>query len=178
MSILSVSRSYHDKARSKKTDDYENGLDEEAITNGEDDDAIIHNSGITTSTTFVQEGWASRVGIGAAGYSRGDDVELQQSDIWFCVLPALYLLVPGSKLLQRAFAELVSGLDVEIVADLEISDVSSFATALFTIAIAQAIGLRLGFAFLWSINAGFNWVQNSCCRQESSGMVKNTDGTG
>jgi uncharacterized membrane protein YjjP (DUF1212 family) len=178
MSVLSVSRSYDNNALSKKTDDYENGHDEEADTHNEDDGAFIQNSALTTSTNFVNEGWTSRVGFGGVGYSREDQMELQRSDIWFCVLPALYLLVPGSKLLQISFAELVSGIDDEPVAEVQAADISSFGTALFTIALAQALGLRLGFAFLWLINAGFNWFKECFCRQESPDRIEDTNGTG
>ena len=47
-------------------------------------------------------------------YTKNDSSERLQyasSDLWFCLLPALYLLVPGSKLLQTAFEGLVSALD-------------------------------------------------------------------
>ena len=77
-------------------------------------------------------------------YTKNDSSERLQyasSDLWFCLLPALYLLVPGSKLLQTAFEGLVSALDGNEDDGLEVGQLDSLAASLLIVALGQVIGL-------------------------------------
>mmetsp|Transcript_6118 Transcript_6118/g.17118 ORF Transcript_6118/g.17118 Transcript_6118/m.17118 type:complete len:548 (-) Transcript_6118:315-1958(-) len=92
-------------------------------------------------------------------YTKNDTSELLQyasSDLWFCLLPALYLLVPGSKLLQTAFEGLVSALDSNEGDGIGVNQIDSLAASLLVVALGQVIGLRLGFMFLWLCSASWS----------------------
>lgn len=98
-------------------------------------------------------------------YTKNDANERLQyasSDLWFCLLPALYLLVPGSKLLQTAFEGLVSALESGgdgIGAG--VSQIDSLAASLLIVALGQVVGLRLGFTFLWLCSASWSKLRSN-----------------
>ena len=92
-------------------------------------------------------------------YTKNDSSERLQyasSDLWFCLLPALYLLVPGSKLLQTAFEGLISTLDGNEDDGLGVDRLDSLAASLLIVALGQVIGLRLGFMCLWLCSASWS----------------------
>lgn len=97
-------------------------------------------------------------------YTKNDSSERLQyasSDLWFCLLPALYLLVPGSKLLQTAFEGLVSALESGGDDGIGgVSQIDSLAASLLIVALGQVVGLRLGFTFLWLCSA--SWSKLTC----------------
>mmetsp|Transcript_37687 Transcript_37687/g.82574 ORF Transcript_37687/g.82574 Transcript_37687/m.82574 type:complete len:532 (+) Transcript_37687:96-1691(+) len=111
-----------------------------SATNGSE--GARHNS---NSIAFVSNG---------AGYTTADRLQYASSDLWFCLLPALYLLVPGSKLLQTAFEGLVSSLDSGDSGSID--QIDSLAGSLLIVALGQVVGLRLGFATLWLGSAAWS----------------------
>lgn len=105
---------------------------------------------------YLNTGWAKP---DAAGYARVDKIAYAMSDLWFCLLPALYLLVPGSKLFQSAFTDILGDLDDGLNA----SQLTSLASSLTAIGLGQVVGLRLGFATLWACHKVYVWVTGRCC---------------
>lgn len=98
-------------------------------------------------------------------YTKNDASERLQyasSDLWFCLLPALYLLVPGSKLLQTAFEGLVSALESGGEDGIGgVSQIDSLAASLLIVALGQVVGLRLGFTFLWLCSASWSKLRST-----------------
>jgi len=69
----------------------------------------------------------------------------RRSDLWFCVLPALYLLVPASKCCSRSLWNSSESEDHEHIDISRLDQLGSLAFTLIVIALGQVIGLRLGF---------------------------------
>jgi hypothetical protein len=57
---------------------------------------------VSTKILYIDDGWADD-GLSVDGYVRNERFQYQRSDLWFCLLPALYLLVPGSSVWRIAF---------------------------------------------------------------------------
>lgn len=86
------------------------------------------------------------------GYvSNTDDDTFMKSDIWYCLMPAIYLLVPGAKVFQTAFSDLL--LDSIPKNNPEADDYAGLGFSLLVIAFGQVLGLRFGFTTLWLFNA-------------------------
>jgi len=92
----------------------------------------------------------------SAGRVSSNTLTLARSDTWFCLMPALYLLVPGSKIFQRAFTLLLQSVFQERGGE----HVEALGSSLLLIGLGQVIGLRLGFVTLWACNAAWKWVRD------------------
>jgi hypothetical protein len=68
------------------------------------------------------------------------EVQRGSSDLWFSLLPAIYLLVPGSGILRNAFNAI-------LVADNPASR-GGFLGSMFVIGMSQALGVRLGLSVI------------------------------
>ena len=75
----------------------------------------------------------------------GRMLHYQRSDLWFCLLPSLFLLVPGGSVWRVAF---FSVLDATWNADYEsaANSIGELISGIMVIGISQVIGVRLGFA--------------------------------
>jgi hypothetical protein len=94
---------------------------------------------------FIDDGWADD-GLSVDGYVRNERFQYQRSDLWFCLLPALYLLVPGSSVWRIAFFSILES--TKGYADSG-SSIGTLISGVFVIGIGQVIGVRLGIATLW-----------------------------
>jgi uncharacterized membrane protein YjjP (DUF1212 family) len=97
---------------------------------------------------FVDKGWVN-TGAAVNGYVRNNRFQYQRSDLWYCLLPALYLLVPGSSVLEIAFFSISEGVGNN---DSELSSMGQFGeliSGVFLIGIGQVLGIRLAIAVLW-----------------------------
>ena len=119
----------------------------------------------SSNISFISSGWAK----GAVGYAQDDELSYSRSDSWFCLLPALYLLVPGAKVFQTAFTDLLAF----TLGTGNSSDVADFAASVLIIGLSQVIGLRLGFATLYVYNCFCRWLEErhaitTCCGRKDS----------
>jgi hypothetical protein len=94
---------------------------------------------------FIDDGWADD-GLSVDGYVRNQRFQYQRSDLWFCLLPALYLLVPGSSVWRIAFFSILDS--TKGYSDSG-SSIGTLISGVFVIGIGQVIGVRLGIATLW-----------------------------
>lgn len=101
------------------------------------------------------------------GYVGDDEVTYARTDLWFCLMPALYLLVPGSKILQTGFMEMLGAFVRS--EDHEEDNYDALASSLVVIGLGQVIGLRLGFVTLWLFNVVLKWMINQwgCCKKDN-----------
>lgn len=106
-------------------------------------EGVVHDSDVFAYVSD-REGYAGKV----------DKLQYASSDLWFCLLPALYLLVPGSKLLQTAFEALVSTLDDDAILP---GNLDALAGSLLIVGLGQVMGLRLGFTTLWLGSVAWSW---------------------
>ena len=133
----------------------EEGITEEAVSSGVEGQSAPSAHRDSNTIAFISD---------RELYTKNDASERLQyasSDLWFCLLPALYLLVPGSKLLQTAFEGLVSALESGgNDGGNGFSQIDSLAASLLIVALGQVVGLRLGFTFLWLCSA--SWSKLTC----------------
>jgi uncharacterized membrane protein YjjP (DUF1212 family) len=118
------------------------------------------------SIRFINQGWADDDGHHnksmRSGYERDNIYErqkrfhYQRSDLWFCLVPALYLLVPGSSVWKFAFFSIIdAAFDAGHTASLNESNFSlqSMISSVFVVAIGQTLGVRLALVTLWAVTA-------------------------
>jgi hypothetical protein len=94
---------------------------------------------------FIDDGWADD-GLSVDGYVRNERFQYQRSDLWFCLLPALYLLVPGSSVWRIAFFSILDSTKGNADSG---SSIGTLISGVFVIGIGQVIGVRIGIATLW-----------------------------
>jgi hypothetical protein len=85
-------------------------------------------------------------GLSVDGYVRNERFQYQRSDLWFCLLPALYLLVPGSSVWRIAFFSILDSTKGNADSG---SSIGTLISGVFVIGIGQVIGVRIGIATLW-----------------------------
>lgn len=88
-------------------------------------------------------------------YPKEDVHSFDQGDMWFCLLPALYLLVPGSSLLKTAIADLLDA----AVGTASLTEHASLVVSFFLIGLSQVMGLKIGFFFLTIFFELKNWIK-------------------
>jgi len=98
---------------------------------------------------FVDEGWADD-GLSVDGYVRNERLQYQRSDLWFCLLPALYILVPGSSVWRVAFFSIMQSPGSGSTAGANFS-LEAMISGIFVVGIGQVIGVRLGITTLWCV---------------------------
>jgi uncharacterized membrane protein YjjB (DUF3815 family) len=101
----------------------------------------------------------------ANGYVRNLRFQYQRSDLWFCLLPALYLLVPGSSVWRIAFFFIVESTKGN-AADSG-SSVGELVSGVLVI--GQVIGVRLGIATLWVASE----IKRSCFESSRAAAATN-----
>lgn len=107
------------------------------------------------SIRFLDYGWADEDEAQHTGYRRNDRFQYQRSDLWFCLIPALYLLVPGSSVWKFAFFSIVdAAFDAHpsLSAD-DTFSLQSLISGVFVVGMGQVIGVRLALATLWAVTA-------------------------
>jgi hypothetical protein len=62
--------------------------------------------GLVEVVTKLDDGWAAE-GEKKAGYQRIARRQYQRSDLWFCLAPALSMLVPGASIWRIAFFSII-----------------------------------------------------------------------
>jgi hypothetical protein len=101
---------------------------------------------------FRDSGWADN-GLSIEGYVRDEKFQYQRSDLWFCLIPALYLLVPGCSVWKIAFFSIVDAADGGPIPEGDTNgqdfSLQALISGVFVIGIAQVIGVRLALATLW-----------------------------
>ena len=116
---------------------------------------------------FVDNGWTVDIsGNTNGGFVQGNQHEItggyrrlarrqyQRSDLWYCLAPALGMLVPGAKIWRVAFFSIVES----SIADAEDmngdgnpqSSFQALIGGLFVIGMGQVMGVRLGLVVLWA----------------------------
>lgn len=124
---------------------------------------------VVQSIRFIDQGWADADSGGKhynksmrSGFERNNAYErenrfhYQRSDLWFCLVPALYLLVPGSSVWKFAFFSIIdAAFDAGHTASLSESNFSlqSMISSVFVVAIGQTLGVRLALVTLWAVTA-------------------------
>jgi hypothetical protein len=98
---------------------------------------------------FQDSGWA-HTGMSTNGYIRNERFQYQRSDLWFCLIPALYLLVPGSSVWRIAFFSIV---DAASPNNADVISIEALISGVFVIGIGQVIGVRLALAVLWAVHS-------------------------
>ena len=105
-----------------------------------------------TVVRFVDHGWADQgAGDTRNGYRRNNRFQYQRSDLWFCLMPSLYLLVPGAAIWRIAFFSIVETSSQE--AAVPLTNHLSFPTmisVLFVVGMGQVMGIRLALFILWA----------------------------
>jgi hypothetical protein len=105
---------------------------------------------VSTKILYIDDGWADD-GLSVDGYVRNERFQYQRSDLWFCLLPALYLLVPGSSVWRIAFFSIMKSTkkdDSDGYSDSAAAPTGELISGVFVIAIGQVIGVRLGIVTL------------------------------
>lgn len=83
-------------------------------------------------------------------------------DLWYCLIPALYLLVPGASLLKETFATVLNPGPQQQPQELStVSTAGDVGSAVLLIGLAQAIGVRCGIVTLRLLRKGWRrWFHN------------------
>lgn len=93
-------------------------------------------------------------------------------DLWYCLIPALYLLVPGASLLKETFAAVFNpGHGPQQPEELSnVAAAGDVGSAVLFIGLAQAIGVRCGIVTLRLFRKGWRrWFHNSTSRRNNPG---------
>jgi hypothetical protein len=93
---------------------------------------------------FIDDGWAGD-GWSVDGYVRKERFQYQGSDLWFCLLLALYLLVPESSVWRIAFFSVLKS--TKGCADSR-NSIGELISGVFVFGIWQVIAVHLGIATL------------------------------
>jgi hypothetical protein len=112
--------------------------------------ALRQSQMVSTKILYIDDGWADD-GLSVDGYVRNERFQYQRSDLWFCLLPALYLLVPGSSVWRIAFFSIMKSTkkdDSDGYSDSAAAPTGELISGVFVIAIGQVIGVRLGIVTL------------------------------
>jgi hypothetical protein len=114
----------------------------------------FYSKDVANKIRFSDSGWADN-GMSINGYIRNERFQYQRSDLWFALIPALYLLVPGSGVWRVAFFSIVdAAAPSAATGDLSLQALIS---GVFVIGIGQVIGVRLALATLWSLHEVWIW---------------------
>lgn len=81
-------------------------------------------------------------------YFQKGKLQYTHRNIWFCILPAMYLLVPGSSLLRASFRAFWAASDPNATTQEDTSALIS----VFIIGFGQAVGVRLGMTSLEAVD--------------------------
>jgi hypothetical protein len=101
---------------------------------------------VTQRMLFVDKGWAHD-GSAVNRYIRNVRFQYQCSDLWYCLLPALYLLVPGSSVLKIAFFLILEWV-WEDSGSSPGGSIGELVSGVFVIGIAQVVDVRMAIATL------------------------------
>lgn len=111
-----------------------------------DQKAMRQSQMVSAKIHYIDDGWADD-GLSVDGYVRNERFQYQRSDLWFCLLPALYLLVPGSSVWRIAFFSIMESTKKEDTG-IPGAPTGELISGVFVIAIGQVIGVRLGIVTL------------------------------
>lgn len=95
---------------------------------------------------FVDDRWDDETHQ-QGGYRRLRRQQYQRSDLWFCLAPALALLVPGANIWRVAFFSIVES-SAQTNPNTEYS-FEALISGLFVIGLGLVLGVRLGLTTLW-----------------------------
>jgi len=129
----------------------------------------------TSSFNFIDDGWADE-GLSMDGYYRDDRLQYQRSDLWFCLLPALYVMVPGSSVWRIAFLSIMQqpGSNSSTNNSGSSFSLEAMISGIFIVGIGQVIGVRLGMTTLWVVQAlAAEWVPQAEKSEETIPLVLN-----
>ena len=98
---------------------------------------------------FVDHGWADQ---GRHGYRRNDKFQYQLGDLWFCLAPSLYLLVPGAAIWNISFFSIVESSTQDIKAHDGGSSFQTLVSAVFVVGMGLVMGVRVALAVLWAVH--------------------------
>jgi hypothetical protein len=108
--------------------------------------ALRQSQMVSTKIFYIDDGWADD-GLSVDGYVRNERFQYQRSDLWFCLLPALYLLVPGSSVWRIAFFSIMKSTKKDDDG-IPSAPTGELISGVFVIAIGQVTGVRLGIVTL------------------------------
>jgi hypothetical protein len=108
--------------------------------------ALRQSRMVSAKILYIDDGWADD-GLSVDGYVRNERFQYQRSDLWFCLLPALYLLVPGSSVWRIAFFSIMKSTNKDNDS-IPGAPTGELISGVFVIAIGQVIGVRLGIVTL------------------------------
>jgi hypothetical protein len=110
--------------------------------------ALRQSQMVSTKILYIDDGWADD-GLSVDGYVRNERFQYQRSDLWFCLLPALYMLVPGSSVWRIAFFSIMQSTKKNDDGySASGAPTGELISGVFVIAIGQVIGVRLGIVTL------------------------------
>lgn len=105
--------------------------------------------GGSSKIRFEDSGWAG-TGMNMNGYIRNERFQYRRSDLWFCLIPALYMLVPGCSMWRIAFFSIVGG---ESPNNDDNFSMQALISGVFVIGMGQVIGVRLALTLLWAVQS-------------------------
>ena len=111
---------------------------------------------------FADEGWsrsyANGFGPGAGGgYIQNTKNQYQHADLWFCLIPTITALVPGSSVWRAAFFSIVSSTWRNDYSGEEnnTDSAGSLVAGVLLVGMSQVVGIRLGITTLALIDKVF-----------------------
>ncbi|KAL7556657.1 hypothetical protein ACA910_017595 [Epithemia clementina (nom. ined.)] len=98
---------------------------------------------------------------------RNDKFQYQRSDLWFCLAPSLYLLVPGAAIWNISFFSIVesSSQNIKRREEHEGSSFQTLISGVFVVGMGLVMGVRFGLAVIWAFSEVWRKRQRD---QESS----------
>jgi hypothetical protein len=131
---------------------------------------VNYNKDVASKIRFSDTGWAdsgrSENGMMSInGYIRNERFQYQRSDLWFALIPALYLLVPGSGVWRVGFFSIVdTAAPGAATGDFSMQ---TLIFGVFVIGIGQVIGVRLALATLWAVREIWLWKRGALVDNET-----------
>lgn len=104
-------------------------------------------SGVRRFPHFKESGWSKGPHNYHSGYFQKGKLKHNHRDIWFCIVPAIYLLAPGSSLLRDSFRLMWASASLDSANEQN----TSAMIGVFIIGFGQAVGVRLALATLEAI---------------------------
>lgn len=134
------------------------------------DSEVLYESRRHISTRTIQ--FVDDTKASMRGYRRSNDQDsqYQRSDLWFCLVPALFVLVPGSSVWRIAFFSILESTwsnDYGTAQSRMQSSISDLIAGVLIVGMSQAIGVRLGLTTLSLASELVQWSSSGPSREVS-----------
>ena len=129
---------------------------------------------------FVDRGW-SRMDAGGmisgagGGYIRNTKNQYQHADLWFCLMPTIFALVPGSSVWRVAFFAILQSTWTNDYSDQTLtSTASDLLSGVLIVGLSQVVGIRMGITTLALMDRFF--ARGSKSKQERRSLDRESVG--